>query len=170
MNGRPLMRLGVKELEELYTKGCANAAELTKLEGELVHRHVPRAQQLLAKVRKAQRTLGVTAAAEPQQELRVALAPPAPPIPLAAFDSPRQEARSGPSGNLSVEQAYRTLRIGPSASWEDVELARRRVVQKSSPEVTRGMPERDRLALLAEARHANAAYEVLLSDRARSDS
>jgi hypothetical protein len=59
---RPLMQVRIEELEALFAAQGRDAATLMKLEGELVHRKLPRARALVGKVRSARRAnVGVEA-------------------------------------------------------------------------------------------------------------
>jgi hypothetical protein len=50
---RPLIQHGVGQLEELFTRERENGRVLLQLQEELTHRQVPRAVDLLTKVRRA---------------------------------------------------------------------------------------------------------------------
>lgn len=67
---------------------------------------------------------------------------------------------------MTVEQAYRTLKVTALASWETIEGARRQLVALSQPDKIANLEPAKRKALLAEARTANLAYKVLLNARA----
>jgi len=56
---RPLMRLGIADLEELFKEGSQNAAALAKLDGELAQRRGTRALVLRERIRRAQKRLGI---------------------------------------------------------------------------------------------------------------
>lgn len=54
---RPLMQLGIGELEDIFEKQIKNLATLGRLKHELNHRQVPRAIALLERVKKAEAML-----------------------------------------------------------------------------------------------------------------
>jgi hypothetical protein len=85
-------------------------------------------------------------------------APAQPPRPSA----PAQVAPALPT--VSVEDAYRLLKLAPGATWEAVEQARRTAVQKSSP-LGSGTPAAHPGAALAAARLANEASAALAASR-----
>jgi len=63
---------------------------------------------------------------------------------------------------MTEEQAYRYLKVQPSAGWEQVELARREVVARAQPDRLEGLAPEKRKLLQDEGRLANAAYKSLL--------
>ncbi|MFM2059591.1 MAG: hypothetical protein RLY71_3976 [Pseudomonadota bacterium] len=86
----------------------------------------------------------LTTAAPPAQPVRPAIVEPTRPAPPA----------------MSLADAGRLLNVAPGAPWELIELARRAVVQKSSPQ-GKGMPDAHLGSALAAARLANSAYATL---------
>jgi len=54
---RPLMQLGIGDLEDIFEKQGKNFATLARLKHELSHRQVPRALALLERIRKAEALL-----------------------------------------------------------------------------------------------------------------
>ena len=89
---------------------------------------------------------------------------------------PTKKAEAEPSAGAfeagatshTLEQACKLLHIALSAAWPEVELARYRIVQRSSPEATTTMVMQQRQALLAEAKCANDAYASLAAERGRT--
>lgn len=56
-SARPLMQLGIGDLEEIFDKQGKNPAALARLKHELSHRQVPRAVALLEKIQRAEARL-----------------------------------------------------------------------------------------------------------------
>lgn len=174
---RPLMQLGVGELEALFAKSKTDIKALKQLEHELLFRQVPRAVALLAEVRTA---MGAPTSTSP----RVSSALPAPPssepresktsstsnlvapIDRAARSESGDKASEPPilakpprpaAPSMSLEDAYKLLKATASSTWESIEQTRRKAVQESSPLRTAQMSQEKRSQLLAEARRINAA-------------
>jgi DnaJ-domain-containing protein 1 len=63
--------------------------------------------------------------------------------------------------DISVEQAYRILKVSLTASWETIEASRRNLVGRSQPDKVAGMTPDKRKVLYDECRAVNAAYRVL---------
>ncbi len=66
---------------------------------------------------------------------------------------------------ISTEQAYRLLKVTPTASWETIEAARRELVSRAQPDKVASLPPDSRKTLLDEARLINLAYKQLLLAR-----
>jgi hypothetical protein len=66
---------------------------------------------------------------------------------------------------LALEDACRILKVVAGDPWEKVELARRKIVSKTSPLVIRGMPSAQTQKLLSEAQMANDAAIVIAARR-----
>lgn len=66
---------------------------------------------------------------------------------------------------MSVEQAYRILKVTSATSWEAVEFSRRQLVARAQPDRVAGLEPARRKALQDEARVANIAYKKLLNTR-----
>lgn len=177
---RPLMQLGIMELEALFAKSRRDMQVLRNLEAELEHRQVPRARSLLASVRTAMKAtdatvpsaaLGPPAAADrpsamqTQPELGlfnpVRSAPPVikSPVPIGS----KQASQSREEGPLiPLSEAYRLLKANPGSTWESIELARQQLVQRASPAVA---PTEQQRRLQEEANRINAAYKAIVVAR-----
>lgn len=175
---RPLMQHGVGQLEELFTRERENGKVLLQLQEELTHRQVPRAVDLLTKVRRALKHLeglepekSESRPAPQQSEKRSADFKPENGSELfsstsKADGSPRAPPQPAPpSSSISASEAYGLLGISPGASWESVEIARRALVQKASPVMTQAMTPLERDRLLNEAKRVNEAASVILKSR-----
>lgn len=67
-----------------------------------------------------------------------------------------------PLQQMTNEQAYKCLKVSPSAGWEQIENARQEIVARSQPDRLEGLtPERCK-SLQDGSRLANAAYKALL--------
>ncbi len=68
---------------------------------------------------------------------------------------------------MTVDDACRLLKVSASSPWQEVEQARRNLVQLSHPDrvVDLALERRDQVR--AEAKRVNAAYAVLSAVRAR---
>lgn len=66
---------------------------------------------------------------------------------------------------MSVEQAYRILKVTSAASWDAVEFSRRQLIARAQPDRVAGLEPAKRKALQYEARVANIAYKTLLNTR-----
>jgi hypothetical protein len=66
---------------------------------------------------------------------------------------------------MSVEQAYRILKVTSAASWDAVEFSRRQLVARAQPDRVAGLEPAKRKGLQDEARVANIAYKTLLNTR-----
>jgi DnaJ-domain-containing protein 1 len=64
-----------------------------------------------------------------------------------------------------VEEAYKLLRVTAGTPWEEVEQSRRRLVQRSHPDVLKGLGAEKRAAVLLNAKRVNAAYAALAEER-----
>jgi DnaJ-domain-containing protein 1 len=62
---------------------------------------------------------------------------------------------------ISVEQAYRILKVPLTASWETIEESRRNLVGRAQPDKLIGMTPDKRKVLYEECRSVNAAYKVI---------
>ncbi|WP_157948335.1 hypothetical protein [Pulveribacter suum] len=211
---RPLMQLGIGDLEGIFEKESKSFATLDLLKQELSHRQVPRAVALLERVQKAEAAMRDTSAHRPDAQaprstLRLARGKPeAAPAPAPAQETPRQpvpksilqaetaqqdllagfgqyspkEPASGTAAEaiapqkpvtpepeaipqLALEDAYRILKVAAGDSWEKVEAGRRKIVLKSSPLATKGVPSAQSQKLLVEAQMANDAAIVIAARR-----
>lgn len=185
---RPLMQLGVGDLEALFAKSKADAQVLKQLEHELQYRQVPRAVALLAEVQAAmygaQPAAPVSApprpapvpAPSPQQAglwerpatpaaapVGASVAPPRPAEPVKAPAVPKPPQPAPPP--MPVEDAYKLLKATAGSTWESIEQTRRQLVQQSHPARLKSMSPERRSQALAEAKKANAAYAALSQAR-----
>lgn len=112
---RPLMQLGIGDLEDIFEKQSKNLATLGRLRHELSHRQVPRAIALLERVQKAEaalremdtRRMDVQA---PRSTLRLTPGTPeATPAPAPAQETLRQPV---PKPVLQPESAQQDLLAG----------------------------------------------------------
>lgn len=172
---RPLMQLGIMEMESLFAKSRRDMQVLRNLEAELQHRQVPRARNLLERVRAAVKATTPTVASEPATVVHTTMAPsqselglsnPAPsdrPVVEAVEPKPLQQIpKELPS--ISLVDAYRLLKASPGSSWESIEFARRQLVQRASPEIA---PKEQRTRLQEEADRINNAYKAIVVARAQ---
>jgi DnaJ-domain-containing protein 1 len=189
---RPLMQLGVGQLEEMFAKAKADPKVLKQLEQELQYRQVPRAVTLLVDVQAAMHgdPLATPPTAAPSQqpvspiasppvqpslwEQRPALATPAATSVVGqhqsiapAVDLSVARPRSPPSPSMPLEDAYKVLKTNAGASWESIEQKRRLLVQQSHPSILRPLSDVKRTRVLANAGRVNAAYAALLAVRCR---
>lgn len=186
---RPLMQLGVGELEALFKKSKTHTKVLKQLENELQYRQVPRAVALLAEVQTAMHNAtyaapvpsglkpavnpapeqtglweGSTTAATSSIVVPIAAPRPADPIKTPAHPAvPKMPPTSQPE--IDVDDAYKLLKATAASTWESIEETRRQMVLQSSPLITRSMSQDRRSQLLAEAKRINAAYSVLCKYR-----
>ncbi len=185
---RPLMQHGVGQLETLFASSTANLKVLKQLEHELRFRQVPRALALLEQVQAAIRATNsaaapVTTGSAPAKQPDLwtqppAVQPAAPPPPTAQHPSiqpagpaatprPPTAVTPRPGSAMTFDDACKLLKVSASSPWQEVEQARRQLVQLSHPErVASLVPER-RDQVRAEAKRVNAAYAVLSAVRAR---
>lgn len=179
---RPLMQHGVGQLEEMFSKGKADAKLLKQLEHELQYRQVPRAVALLAEVKAAMyggngSPQAPTVAAGPvlhQPDLwgRPATTPVASPTasrtvaPAVRPPAPPPVATSPASPSaMPLDDAYKVLKVTPGGTWESIEQARRTLVNLSHPSRLKTLSAEKRTQALAEAKRVNAACAVLSQNR-----
>lgn len=176
---RPLMQKGIAELEAMFGAAQGDARVLKQLEAELRHRQVPRALTLLEKVQRAlpAATPPATRSVEPPRQPAAAKVAPQPELwppvvqpPLATVPREPKAPPAGqgeaqppaaPSPSFSVEAAYQLLKVPPTASWEAIELARRKLVDLAHPSRVAALAADKRAATQETARQANAAYTAL---------
>lgn len=186
---RPLMQLGVGDLETLFGKSKTDVKVLKQLENELQYRQVPRAVALLAEVQAAMHvarppTPSPTASQPsltplPQQPglweappipvptpavVSIAMPPPAEPTKAPATPVVTKTAQAAPP-TMPIEDAYKLLKATVGSTWESIEQTRRQLVQQSHPARVRSMSPERRAQALAEAKRVNAAYGVLSRTR-----
>lgn len=176
---RPLMQLGITELETLFAKSRRDLQVLKNLAVELEHRQVPRAKSLLASVRTAMKATDETvpsAALGPAAAERPSVMPIQPELglsnPVRSAPPETKLAESIASGQASrfqdecpvipLSEAYRLLKASPGSSWESIELVRQHLVQRASPAVA---PKEQQQRLQEEANRINAAYRAIVIAR-----
>lgn len=181
---RPLMQYGVGHLEEMFTKSKADPKVLKQLENELQHRQVPRAVALLIEVRAAIHSstsvanpivnppsLAVTVTTVSEQH-DIFENPPASSnvvvqknamvgmLPSSVVPtSPKQSMQE--IVNISVDDAYKLLKVMPGSTWELIEQTRRSLVMQSHPTSVAALSADQRALAQTEAARINAAYLVL---------
>jgi len=112
---RPLMRLGIGDLEDVFERQGKNFATLSHLKQELSHRQVPRAIALLERVQKAEAALRAIDAHKidvqaPRSTLRLTPSTPeTAPAQAPAQETPQQPV---PKPVLQVESAQQDLLAG----------------------------------------------------------
>lgn len=179
---RPLIQLGVGNLEALFAKSRADMKVLKQLEHELQHRQVPRAVALLAEVQDAMsRVQSVSPAATPpnpdrapvpkQQSLLdrpatpAAAARPIEPVVNALVPTPIRKTPQSAQPSMSLDDAYKLLKMTAGSTWESIEHNRRQLVQQSHPARLKVMSPEKQMQTLAEAKRVNAAYGTLSQAR-----
>lgn len=181
---RPLMQYGVGHLEEMFTKGKADPKVLKQLENELQHQQVPRAVALLTEVRATMHSntsvanpivdpplvaVTVTTVSEqhalfqnPPASLNVVLQKTAvvqmPPTSLVPT-FPKQSTQEIVA--ISVEDAYKLLKVMPGSTWESIEQTRRSLVMQSHPASVAALSADQHAQARTEAARVNAAYLML---------
>jgi DnaJ-domain-containing protein 1 len=99
---------------------------------------------------------------------------PAEPIPVASpasrasptSQAPQPRPPAAPVSTMAPEQAFKILKVAPSATWEQIEHSRRDLVAKGQPDRLIGIPAEKRKAVQDECRQVNAAYKALLQFKA----
>lgn len=184
---RPMARLGIADLEEIFQKQGEDLTTLSRLKHELGFRQVPRALALQERIRKAELSLNkspdpeitvnvLKTSAEPSRssspptmqldligagsKTAEVLKAEQPPIPKVTISIEPQ-----PLPQLALDDACKILKVSISDVWEKVELSRRKLVQRSSPIVTKGMSAEQVQKLLSEAKLANDAAIVIAARR-----
>lgn len=66
---------------------------------------------------------------------------------------------------ISLEDAYKVLKVAPNDTWDKVESARRKLVLNSSPGLTKGLAAAQVQNRLADAKVANDAATVIAAGR-----
>ena len=182
---RPLARLGIADLEEIFEKQGEDLTVLARLKNELSHRQVPRALALQEKIRKVElNQLKVAAPANlsssTTEELRKISSVTTEQLDLLGValksDKPQRKEMAPapkvstpiepqPLPQLALDDACKILKVGLADTWEKVEIARRKAIQKSNPAATRGMTAAQVEKLLSEAKLANDAALVIAARR-----
>lgn len=169
---RPLMQLGIGQLEELFVKSKSSRSVLQQLEHELSYRQVPRAIALLAEVQAAVSGAPSVATKVPLQTSPIPGTPSLLPAELWEVHPSPTYASANPSGlpiaqahplppAVPVDEAYKVLRATPSSTWESIEMTRRQLVEHACPTRVTSLSPEQRAQAQAEARRVNAAYAVL---------
>jgi hypothetical protein len=165
---RPLIQKRIDELEAMFEAGHSDTDVLAALERELAFRSVARSAALSAKVRRA--LAGDKVIPTPTQNVLFEhQSPPAVQVPLletTAKRIPVQQEEVLPT--LSLDDAYKALRLTSSASWEAIEASRRGLVDGARPDKIAGLMEARRVSIEREAKLANEAYLTLANARVRS--
>jgi hypothetical protein len=184
---RPLARLGIADLEEVFQKQGEDLTILSRLKHELSFRQVPRALALQERIRKAELSQKKSlepevadSAAKPSVEPSRTSSLPTKQLDLLgagskAAEAPKVELPPIPKVTISIEpqplpqlaldDACKILKVSIGDVWEKVELARRKTVLKSSPIATKGMSGEQVQKLLSEAKLANDAAVVIAARR-----
>lgn len=184
---RPMARLGIADLEEIFQKQGGDLTILSRLKHELSFRQVPRALALQERIRivessqkKSQEPEDANRRAKPSLEPSRISSPPSKQLDLLGAGSdglyvPKVELPPSPKVTTSIEpqplpqlaldDAYKILKVSIGDVWEKVELARRKTVQKSSPIAIKGMSAEQVQKLISEAKLANDAAIVIAARR-----
>lgn len=183
---RPLLQLGVGDLEALFTKSKTDVKVLKQLEHELQYRQVPRAVALLAEVQAAMYGAAPVAPAPapampvpapaPQQTglwerptapaTGLAASPIAATRPAEPIKAPTPPAvPKTPEPAMPVEDAHKLLKATAGSMWESIEQTCRQMVQQSHPARLKSMSPERRAQALADAKRVNAAYVTLSQAR-----
>lgn len=187
VTNRPMARLGIADLEEIFQKQGEDLTVLADLKHELSFRKVPRAlalQELINKVRSNQEKGLKLKVIENTVTSSIGFVqtPPHPPNELdlpgdssSAVNEPKQEPLTASNVAISIEpqslpqlaldDACKILKVSIDDAWGKVELARRKIVQKSSPIATSDMSTEQINKLIAEAALANDAAIVIAARR-----
>jgi len=172
MSPRPYMRSTIVELEELFAAKRTDTDTLLALKTELQFRNVPRAMALLVKVKAAlSGSTSLIPTAQPELFAAPLLPQPPPPQPVAVIlpkPTPRPADKAPEVPAMPIDEAYKLLRVTGGTSWEEVEQARARLVQRSHPDALEGLSAEKRAAALLDAKRANAAYAALAQERSHS--
>lgn len=189
---RPLMTKGIEQLEQLFKDAAGDLKLLRRLADELACRTTTRASSLLAAVQLALRAQGdaPTDVAQPRltggatqlpllpgmesgapstaPEVRSKQERPAGiglTAPIPTGKGPPQTSVDVPDSAMTLEAAYRSLKLSSAASWSAIESARREIVQKATPEALEGEPSSSRVAIVERAAKANEASARLWRER-----
>jgi len=191
---RPLMNRGIVELEQMFEEAEDDPKVLRGLADELECRNTNRALALLTEVQSALSSQGSKAAkpaaqfpllpiaseieSQPQLQSKTVTRTPARELRVGGQSSQASSGREAIGSvaveaarlPLTLEAAYRILKVSGSASWQSVELARRGIVQRASPEALEGESDLSRSVLLTRASEANLACARIWLERYPSTS
>lgn len=184
---RPMARLGIADLEEIFQKQGEDLTILSRLKYELSFRQVPRALALQERIRKAESSQNKSPEPEitksvvkPSLDSSRNSSPPTKQLDLLDVGSKpaeglKVELPAATKGTISIEpqalpqlaldDACKILKVSIGDAWERIENARRKAVQKSSPNATRDMTTDQVQKLLSEAKLANDAAIVIAARR-----
>jgi hypothetical protein len=173
MTTRPLLRHTIGQLEEMFAANPTDMDTLKALDGELQHRNKPRASVLLRKVKSAlSGSSPLTPLAQPELFAQAQVLPRAAPAPFMTTPDvvlPEAAAKPDPPIDMlppmTLDEAYKVLRVSAGAPWAEVEKARTNIVQRSNPDNIASMSTEKRLAVQTDAKRANVAYSVILQSR-----
>lgn len=85
-----------------------------------------------------------------------------------ATEQPKREMGSSDADStalMPLDEAYKTLRCGPSTSWEEIEKSRQKLVAQSNPARVAGLTPDQRAHALSDAKRVNLAYKTILTAR-----
>lgn len=183
---RPLLQHGVDQLEAMFASAKANLKVLKQLEHELQFRHVPRALALLEQIQAAipaagsvpaPVATGTTPVKQPDLWPDPSAVQSTTPPPTPAQRPPVQPATpilcsaiavtSKTALSMTLDDAYKILKVSPTSPWQEVEQARKRLVQLSHPDRVAPMTSELRNQVRAEAQQVNRAYAVLSVSKMR---
>ena len=183
---RPLERLGIAELEELFKNPKITADELKTLEGELECRSTARAENLLSEVKKSVKVKEIIAKARTRvaqkqliqlelpsvADFELSSNAPAPstqvtyqPKVVTSTPAPQKSPSVNADPAMTKEQAFKILKVSPTTSWEQIEQSRRELVARAQPDMLAVLAPEIRKALQDECRLVNAAYKSLLQGK-----
>jgi DnaJ-domain-containing protein 1 len=170
MSERPYMRSTIVELEALFAVKLLDTDTLDALKTELQFRNVPRAISLLAKVKVAMsepKSLALNAQPSLFVDSPSAGLPRLSPVVFPTESLPESGEAPKEVASVSIDEAYRLLRVTSTTPWENIEQARDRLVRRSHPDALEGLSAEKQVAALADARQVNAAYAALAEERRR---
>lgn len=172
---RPLIQLGVADLQAMFAKSKTDLESLMQLEHELRHRQVPRAVALLDEVRAAIQAAPSSPSVSSlplsellQQPPTKAQAPAVVPPPTSQGKTPATPAAKPAQAivpTVGLEDAYGLLKASAGSTWESIEQTRRQLIQQSHPSRLKSVSAERHAQVLAEARRINAAYDTLFRFR-----
>jgi DnaJ-domain-containing protein 1 len=169
MSPRPYMRATIVELEDLFAAKRTDTDMLNALKTELQFRNVPRAIALLSKVKSALAGgMSLTPTAQPDlfaEPLPPSSFPRQPPAVILPKPTPKLADTILERPAITLEEAYKLLRVTVGTAWEEVEQARAKLVQRSHPDALEDSSVEKRSAALMDAKRANAAYAALAQER-----
>jgi hypothetical protein len=176
---RPLLKFRISDLEDMFAERSKDSALLDRLQQELKYRKTPRAVALLQKVKAAvprgkseipssvqlseqSTTSKPSITRVPSHDTAAEPLPLVFPVQKAPRNPPQSLAGGQPSPPTEVGQAYALLKISPGSSWESIESARQKLVQRASPAITSSMSADDRARLSKHATLVNVAYALVV--------